>query len=147
MSAPAWTEYLKLLTNLSGTLEELTAVERRKTEAAGRGDLLGVEDCMKREQALSLSLRSLDQKREHLLGKLGLAGKPLSALAAHAPVELELETKGAVEDLQRQYTLFQAASDVARSTLECNLRAIEKLQASQQAGTATQPASQADFRV
>ncbi len=147
MSAPAWSEYLRLLVSLSGTMEELTAIERRKTEAAGRGDLLGVEDCMKREQALSLSLRSLDRKREDLLTGLGLGGMPLSRLTEHAPVEYELETKRAAEELQRQYTLFQAASEVARSTLECNLRAIEKLQTARQTDPLAEPPHQADFRV
>lgn len=146
MSA-AWSEYLRLLASLSGTMGELTAVEQRKTEAAGRGDLLGVEDCMKREQALSLSLRSFDRKREDLLARLGLSGMPLSHLTAHAPAEHELETKRAVEELQRQYTLFQAASEVARSTLECNLRAIEKLQAVGQTDAQAEVPHQADFRV
>lgn len=144
MSAPVWSDYLRLLGSISAALEELTAIERRKTEAAGRGDLLAVEECMKREQALSLSLRSLEKKREDLLCLLGLGGQPLSRLAEHAPAGQELETKAAAEELQRQYTLFQAASEVARNTLECNLRAIERLQA---AGQEAPPRSQADFRV
>lgn len=144
MSAPAWSDYLRLLGSIGTALEELTAIERRKTEAAGRGDLLAVEECMKREQALSLSLRSLEKKREDMLSLLGLGGQPLSRLAGHAPAGQELETKRAVEELQRQYTLFQAASEVARNTLECNLRAIERLQT---AGQEASPQSQADFRV
>ena len=39
------------------------------------------------------------------------------------------EVKAAAERLRQQYSVFQAASEVARNTLECNLRAIEQLQA------------------
>ena len=147
MSAP-WSEYLALLSKLGNTLEELTGVEQRKTQAAGMGDRMTVEDCMKREQAISLSLRSLDKKREEFLAQLGLAGQPLSRLAEHAPAEQELETKAAVETLQRKYALFQAASQVARNTLECNLRAIERLQAEgEEHPEGPSSASRADFRV
>lgn len=144
----AWQEYLALLAGLGASLEKLTAIERRKTEAAGRGDLLGVEDCMKQEQAMSLSLRSLDRKRETMLSALGLSGQPLSALVLHSPPEHELETKRAVEELQRQYGLFQAASEVARNTLECNLRAIERLLSPEEEGRIPEePRRQADFRI
>ncbi len=144
----AWQEYLELLGGLGATLEKLTAIERRKTEAAGRGDLLGVEDCMKQEQAMSLSLRSLDRKRETMLAALGLSGQPLSDLQRHSPPEYELETKRAVEELQRQYGLFRASSEVARNTLECNLRAIERLLPPEEEGRPPEePRRQADFRI
>lgn len=55
-----------------------------------------------------------------------------------------------VEELRRQYALFQNASQVARDTLEINLRAIERMQAVQ-AGDAAEAAEQrrdhqTDFR-
>lgn len=91
---------------------------------------------MKREQVISLSLRGYDQKRDAMLAQLGLRGVTLSQLEDHSPPELQLETKRTVEQLRRQYTLFQSASQVARDTLEINLRAIERLQAAQAGGTA-----------
>jgi len=80
---------------------------------------------------LSLTLRGYDQKRDALLAGLGLTGVTLSQLEDHSPDEYQLETKKVVEDLQRQYTMFQAASEVARHTLEINLHAIERMQAVQ----------------
>ena len=145
-----WQDYLKLMGNLTRTLEELTQVERDKNDAASRGDVLGVEECMKREQVLSLSLRGVDQKRDAMLAQLGLHGVTLSQLEDHSPPELQLETRRVVEDLRRQYTLFQSASQVARDTLEINLRAIERVQAVQ-AGDAAEAAERrkdhkTDFR-
>ena len=146
----AWQEYLTLLSGLTGTLEQLTKVEREKDAAAASGNLAGVEECMKREQALSLSLRGYDQKRDKLLAQLGLQGTTLSQLEDRSPPELQLETKAVVEELRRQYTLFQAASKVARDTLEVNLRAIERMQNVQAGDTAeadeTRRSHQTDFR-
>lgn len=150
MAGTSWQDYLKLLRGLSRTIEQLTQVERDKNGAASSGDLKGVEECMKREQVLSLSLRGYDQKRTAMLADLGLEGVRLSGLAAHSPEELRLETRDTAEELRRQYALFQAASKAARHTLEINLRAIEQIQA-QQAGDAAQAAEerkthQTDFR-
>ena len=150
MAGSSWQGYLKLLRDLTHTLEQLTQVEREKNEAAAAGDVQGVEACMKREQAMSMSLRGYDQKRDVMLAELGLTGVKLSGLADRAPEELRLETKAAVEELRRQYSLFRTASEVARSTLEVNLRAIERLQA-QQAGDTAQAEEerksfQTDFR-
>lgn len=146
----SWQDYLKFLGELSHTLETLTQVEREKHDAASQGDLNGVEECMKREQVLSLTLRGYDQKRDRMLSELGLKGVTLSHLEEHSPDELQLETKAAVEELRRQYKLFQAASQVARDTLEINLRGIEQLQA-RRAGDEAEAAEvrknhQTDFR-
>lgn len=138
-----WQAYLKLLGQLSRDMGQLTEIEQEKTSAVSRGDVGGVDECMKREQALSMSLRGLEQRREKLLDQLGLKGVPLRDLADHAPEELLMEVKAAAEDLRRQYAQFQAASEVARATLECHLRAIEK---AMDVPAEDQP-RQADFRI
>ena len=102
---------------------------------------------MKREQVISLSLRGLEQRRERMLREMELAGVPLRELAGHAPEELYQETKDAAETLRQKYDVFQAASEVARHTLECNLRAIEKMQKAQDAPPEEAQPHQADFRV
>lgn len=145
-----WQDYLKLMEGLGRTLEQLTQVELDKNAAASRGDVLGVEECMKREQVLSLSLRGYDQKRDAMLAALGLKGVTLRELANHSPEELRLEVKGVAEELRRQYEIFQSASKAARNTLELNLRAIERVQAVR-AGDAAQAEEQrknhqTDFR-
>lgn len=120
-----WQDYLKLMEGLGRTLEQLTQVELDKNAAASRGDVLGVEECMKREQVLSLSLRGIDQKRDKMIEQLGLRGVPLRDLVEHSPEGLEVETRRVADTLRQQYEVFQAASSAARNTLEVNLRAIE----------------------
>lgn len=150
MAGTSWQSYLKLLRDLTHTLEQLTQVERDKNEAAVAGDVQGVEACMKREQAMSMSLRGYDQRRDAMLADLGLTGVRLSGLAERSPEELRLETKAVAEELRRQYGLFKTASEVARHTLELNLRAIERVQ-DQRAGDSAQAEEerkvhQTDFR-
>lgn len=141
-----WGEYLTLLETLGGKLEELTDLERAKAVAVGRSDLEGLEECMKREQVMSLSLRGLDQKREKLLAALGLTGVPLRDLAERAPEGVRMEAKAAAEKLRQKYEVFQSASDVARNTLECNLHAIEKLQKALEVQPEERSVRQSDFR-
>ena len=145
-----WKDYLKLMTGLTHTLEELTRVEQDKNDAASQGNLIAVEECMKREQVLSLSLRGYDQKRDKILAELGLQGVALSQMETHSPDEFQMETKQVIEKLRRQYKLFQAASETARNTLEINLRAIERMQAVQAGDAAeaeeTRKQHQTDFR-
>lgn len=146
MDPAAWKEYLKLLNSLSQTLEKLTELERTKTVAVSRGDLDGVEACMKQEQVHSMTLRGLDQKRDKLLAQLGLTGVPLRQLGEHAPEELKEETKRTADLLRRRYDVFQSASEVARNTLECNLHAIEAMQKAKDAPPPEDQPLQSDFR-
>ena len=144
--AAQWTDYLRHLRELAKTIGQLTGVEQEKLDAVGRGDLLAVEECMKREQVLSLALRGADQKRAALLRELGVEGVTLRDLQKHSPQEYDLETKEAAETLRRQYDMFQAVSQAARNALECNLRAIERLQKSQGQPPREGAPHQTDFR-
>lgn len=146
----SWQDYLNLMRSLSRTLEELSQVEREKNAAASRGDLGGVEACMKQEQVLSLKLRGYDQRRDKILAELGMSGLTLNQMESRSPEQLRLETKAVAEELRRQYGIFQAASGAARNTLEVNLRAIERMQAVQAGDAAeaeqTRKNHQTDFR-
>lgn len=132
MDQGLWRDYLKLLDGLGQSMDQLAEIERKKTEAVSRSDLNAVEDYMAREQALSLSLRGFEQRRGAMLAKLGIPSTSLRQLEQYSPQGLELETRQAVEKVRRKYEEFQSAASVARNTLECNLRAIEKLRASQE---------------
>jgi len=147
VTAGQWADYRALLESLTRTLEDLTAVEQQKTAAVSCGDLEAVDACMKREQVLSLSLRGADQKREKLVRQMGLSEVPLRDLLGHCPQEEYFATQDVVVKLQGQYKIFQAASQVARDTLECHLRAIEKIQKDYNGGEPLpeQPLRQSDF--
>ena len=125
--AVSFEQYFAFLQELGEVFEKLTALTKEKTEAVHRGDLGAVNDCMKREQALSLSLRSMDLKREKMLSELGLKGVPLSGLAAHCPAELRLEARQVEEQLRSRLALYRSAAGVSRNTLEVSLHEIDKM--------------------
>ena len=125
----AYREYFAFMDQLGGTLEKLTELAKEKTVAVRRDDLLAVDECMKREQALGLSLRAMDKKRDKLLAAIGLENVTLSGLAQHCPEELRQEARAAADKLRERYGLYRSASDVARTTLECNLHQIERMMA------------------
>ncbi len=145
MDAGIWKKYLALMESLGNTLDQLAGLEQTKAKAVSQGDLPGVEECMKKEQVVSLSLRGMDQKRDKMLAEMGLHGIHLRELADHAPQELYYETKDAAEKLRQRYEMYQAASKVAMDTLECNLRAIERIQKAQCAPPEEDRPPQADF--
>ncbi len=125
----AYREYFAFMDQLGKTLDQLTELAKEKTVAVRRDDLLAVDDCMKREQALGLSLRAMDKKRDKLLAAIGLENVTLSGLAQHCPEELQQEARDAAGRLRDRYDLYRSASDVARTTLECNLHQIERMMA------------------
>ena len=118
-----YADLLHLLVELEGSLKRLTAIQEEKR--AKLQDLHGLNDCMKREQALSLSLRGMESKREKLLSALGLEGVPLRELPRRCPPEHRAETNRAVEQVLRQYEVLQSAQGAARAVLEGRLRQVE----------------------
>lgn len=121
--------YFEFLGRLGHTLEQLTELARQKSIAVRNDDLMGVSDCMKQEQVLSLSLRGMDAKREKMLSELGLEGVPLSGLASHCPEELRVRAREVSDSLRSKFNIYTSAADVARTSLECNLHEIEKMMA------------------
>jgi conjugal transfer/entry exclusion protein len=118
--------YLALLKQLTGTLEELSGLAREKLEAVKNDDLDRLNQTLRREQALSLSVRSLEQKMRTDLEKLGLADVPLRELPERYPESLRAEAKATSEALRRQYQVYKGVAGAARAALECGLHEIEK---------------------
>lgn len=139
-------ELFRFLEKLGGELEKLTELQRKKTAAVRRDDLMGVNECMKQEQVISLSLRSMDIKREKLLGELGLAGLPLSAMPERCPAEYRAQARAVAEDVREKYLIYRSAADVARTTLEVNLHQIEKIVDDLSSGASAGPGGMADIR-
>ena len=118
--------YFGVLRELSGVLDRLAPLCLQKAEAARAGDLPAMDEVLKQEQALSLSLRGLELKRQKLAPQLGLDGAPLSALPERCPPELADEARKTAGVLRRSYEIYRSYSDMARNTLELNLHQIDK---------------------
>jgi G:T/U-mismatch repair DNA glycosylase len=118
--------YLELLDALSADLEQLSQLERQKTDAVRRDDLEALNEALNREQALALAFRGMEQKRARLLKEMDLRSTSLSSLPGQYPPEMRASARRSVESLQDQYRVYRGCSEVARNTLECTLHEIEK---------------------
>lgn len=119
--------YLALLGELSACLDQLSQLARQKTERVQKDDLIGLDQILKQEQAMTLNLRGLEQKRLKTLPLLGIGGAKLSDLARLYPDHMQIQARQAAEKLLRSYQEYRCAAEVARNTLELNLHEIEKI--------------------
>ena len=144
--AAGYPDLFAFLGKLSDKLDELTEIQKDKTLAVRRDDLMGVDACMKKEQAISLSLRSMEQQRLKLLRELGLDSVPLSALERHCPPEQRQAASEAAGRLRSSYEIYRSAADVSRSTLEVNLHQIEQIIDAETRSEASGGSHMADIR-
>lgn len=121
----AYQAYLALLHSLGESLEQLSALARKKMAAANADDLMGLDEVMKQEQAMTLAFRGMEQTREKLLAQLGCGNVPLSRLPERFPPELQDTAREAVALLQGQYQAYRKEADAARVLLERHLREID----------------------
>lgn len=130
---------LDIFDKLAVCLGQLADLASQKTEAVRADNLLALDEALKQEQALTLSIRGLESKNNALLKELGLKQVPLSALPEHYPPEMQLKAKQTIDNLHNQYDLYRSAAEVARNTLECNLHEIEKFLMQQGVDPSTGP--------
>ena len=79
-----YSDYLALLSELCRSLTR-SAMEQQKIDAVQGHALDELNEAMKREQALTPTLRGCEQKRETLLTGLGLTGISLRDMPPHCP--------------------------------------------------------------
>ena len=127
MMEELYSSYLDVLDGMSGDMDKLADLCREQCAAVRRDDLMGLDEVMKREQVVGLSLRGREQKRQKLALQLGLDGTRLSALSRMVPKSLLPRAQEVSEHLRRSYDSYQNAAQVARHTLEINLHEIDKI--------------------
>lgn len=121
-------ELLKLLDSLTTTVHELGDVQKKVVEAVRGDNLEQLGECMKREQALALFLRNVDQRRAKLQQEMGIEKLTLAELPAQISDEtLRKKVRTAAEKLASEYRIMQSAADVARSSLECSLHEVDNM--------------------
>lgn len=101
-------EFKKVIEEMIGLFEGLTAVERRKVEASKRNDVAAIEECMKKEQAAVMKLKGLDRQREQAARDNGWEGKSFREI-------LEMDP----ENRRELGTLFDALTDKLHIFQEC----------------------------
>lgn len=119
--------YLELLEELRSGLDRLAQLAQDKAAAVRADDLIALDEVLKQEQAMTLNLRGLEQRRLKLVGQLGLKDVPLDELEGRCPPELADKARSAVSALRDSYTVYRSCADMARALLELNLHQIGKV--------------------
>ncbi|MCM1149697.1 MAG: flagellar protein FlgN [Butyricicoccus sp.] len=128
--------YLKLLRELGESLDQLSALARQKQEHVREDDLMGLDAVLKQEQAMTLTLRGLEQHRLKLVSQLGLEGTGIDELPEKFPEDLRTEARRTAGDVRESYSLYRSCADAARNMLEVNLHEIERVIAASGGGAA-----------
>ena len=123
-----FSEYLNFLEELEHTLQQLVDVEQKKSAAVSARDLDALNDCMKREQAFSMTLKGFEQKRARLLAALGLEDVSLRALPSRCPPEHREAARRMSERLINQYRILSSAQEPSRILMESRLLLLPILQ-------------------
>lgn len=119
--------YFTLLEKLGEFLDRLSELAKKKNVAAQRGDVLTVDECMKEEQSIGLTMRRMDKQREKLALALGFQDVPLSAMPSRCPPQQRQAARAAAERLLTKVKVYRSAADAARVALESSLHNVEKL--------------------
>lgn len=118
-------DYLRFLSDLHQELEHLIQIGQQKIDAVRSHDLDELNTCIRQEQAISLSLRGMDQKRQKILSALGMEQVPLRKLADCCPKEFQAETACLIEKILRDNHIIESIQTPVRSVLEQELRLIQ----------------------
>lgn len=121
-------ELQRLFEELQVKLDQMVEVQRDVVEAVRTDNLTALGECMKREQAFSLTLRNIDQQRIKLQKALGLEQCSLEQMIARASEEQQGSALRACADkVKASYTTLKSEMKKARSSLERGLHEVESI--------------------
>ncbi len=117
---------MQILQDTNTLLQEMTATEQRKFDAAVKNRIFEIEDCMKAEQAMVMRLRGLDKKREKLQEKLGFTDKTFREIIAMQSEETKAPLEQLFLQMQNNLDQYKQVSQSASDALSLNLHRIDQ---------------------
>lgn len=117
---------IKNLTDTVALLEEISAVEEEKFQAAMKNQIFVMEETIKKEQALLLRSKGLDQKRVQLLTQMGAENLTLRQFIETLPNEERPPFQTAFDALSAAIRAYQKVHHRAKTIVESNLHRINK---------------------
>ena len=119
--------FKKVITDLAQLFEDALPLEHEKLTAVQNDDVAGLEDCMKREQAIMMKIRGLEQKRERTQQELGWQDKSFREIIKDLPEEQQPEMQELFDRLSIAVKVFQDANQSALDTMKVHLKDIERV--------------------
>lgn len=117
---------MTILQETNHFLMEVTQVEQKKYEATLENNVLVVEDCMKKEQALLLRLKGLDKKRERALQALGKPDATFREMIATLPETERAPLENMFAQMQQNLKKYKEVERNAQNALEVHVHCIDK---------------------
>lgn len=119
--------FQQIITDLIALFDEYLPLEQEKLRAVQEDDVATVEDCMRKEQAIVLKLRGLEQKREEAQQEQGWEGMTFRQIIEQVPQQKRQEFQQLFDQLETSVSVFQETNKNAMDTISVHLREIQKI--------------------
>lgn len=115
---------LKNLTDTISLLADISAAEEEKFQAAIQKKILVMEEIIKKEQALLLHSKGLEQKRAQLLKQMGAENLTLRQYIETLPAEERPPFQESFDALSAAIQVYQKVHHRTKTIIEANLHRI-----------------------
>ncbi len=119
-------ELIKVLEELTFVFEELLKSADQKLDAARNNHIVGIDDCLRREQAILMKLKGLENKRDKMMGELGYGNKTGNEIIDLVEKESKREYTHALQQLNHAVMLYRNIHQEIMVLINCNVKQIEK---------------------
>ena len=120
-------ELIMLLGQITKLLEQYLPLEEEKLKAVKENKVSVVEECMRKEQALLLNMRGLEQKRARMLSEMGCEGKTLRELVSTVREKDRQSLQLACDKLEDTVQRFRSLNDESMKLIRLNLHQMERM--------------------
>lgn len=118
-------DFQKVLMDINLFVQDLIAVEQKKFDAATHNNILIIEECIKKEQALLLRSKGLEQKREQLLKAMGAEKMTLRQLMNSVSSMEKSKLAPICHELDANLAEYKQIYDKTKTAIEANLHRID----------------------
>ncbi len=118
-------KYFDFLKELTAELKNLTELQKSKLKAIEEHSLDALNDCIKKEQAISLKMRGIEQKRVKLLNELGLSGTKMADISQKCPAQHKENVEKQVEATMSAYDEYKSIQTKATAEIARNMKFVE----------------------
>lgn len=119
-------EFRQIIIDLTVLFRELTELAKIKLNASRNNQIAAIEECMTKEQSLSLRLKGLDKAREKKQEELGYGGMSFREILEKVPEEEKEELFVLFDSLSREIQMYQQVSEDAACIMKINERQLQK---------------------
>ncbi len=117
-------DYIKAIDALSDVFRDLIAIANIKLKASTENRVATLEECMTKEQTLSLKLRGADKKRTDLQEKLGFGNLTFKQILEKSDEETQKLLLPSFDRFSSEVQRFQSINDEVTISINTNLRKI-----------------------